>query len=398
MDESKTPAGVEKRLEAMKLKFIELQQCRAEFEGAQKKYEQLLQSAPDAMVFVDREAKIVLVNAQLCGLFGYSEEELIGRDLDCLIPESYRSRHRDNVTLYFEQPRVRPMGTNLTIHGLKKDGAEFPADISLSPIETDRGIIAVAAIRDVTDRKKAEAEKQRLREELAAAEKLSALGRIAANVADEIRNPLTAVGGFARRLRKIADSDKERQYAEYISSEVDRLEGILRDVLSFSRKRSPLLEDHDIRGVLDGALGAFRERCVKQSVTVNKEYGDSAVVRIDKSQVLEAVVKLAANALDAMPGGGTLTVVTDREMVRGVPYVRVRIKDTGEGIPAEKMEKIFEPFFTTRISPKGTGLGLSIAKSIIEEEGGVLRIGSAEKAGTTATLLFPDISNVMHAG
>lgn len=391
MDTLKTKSDVEKRLEGMKLKFIELRNCRQEFERIQKRYEQLLQSAPDAMVFVNKEAKIALVNAQLCALFGYSEEELVGCDLDCLIPERYRSGHRAHVDRYFQQPRVRSMGSNLVIYGRKKDGSEFPADISLSPIETEDGIIAVAAVRDLTERKKAEAEKQRLRERLAEAEKLSALGRIAANVADEIRNPLTAVGGFARRLLKIADSEKERQYAEYISSEVGRIENLLGDVLAFSRKRSPLLGDHDIRMILDEALKAFEERCLHQSITVLRDYGSVAVVRVDKSHVGDAAERLIANALDAMPAGGTLTVITDQEIVNGVPYIRIRIRDTGEGIPVEKTEKIFEPFFTTRISRKGTGLGLTIAKNIVEEEGGIIKIASSEMAGTTVTLLFPDL-------
>jgi len=387
----KTKADVEKRLEGMKLKFIELQNCRQEFEKIRNRYEQLLQSAPDAMVFVNSDAKIVLVNSQLGALFGYSEEELVGCDLDCLIPDHYREVHRTHLERYFQQPRVRSMGSGLLIHGLKKDGSEFPADISLSPIKTEEGMITVAAIRDVTERKKAEDEKQRLRERLAEAEKLSALGRIAANVADEIRNPLTAVGGFARRLLKIADSEKEKQYAEYISSEVGRVENLLNDVLAFSRKRSPLLEDHDIRTILDEALKTFEERLLHQSITVQRDYRNEAVVRVDKSHVRDAVERLIANALDAMPARGTLTVLTEQEIVNGVPYVRARIQDTGEGIPPEKMEKIFEPFFTTRISRKGTGLGLTIAKNIVEEEGGIIRITSTETAGTTVTLLFPDL-------
>ena len=391
MDTIKTKADVEKRLEGMKLKFIELQNCRQEFEKIRNRYEQLLQSAPDAMVFVNSDAKIVLVNSQLGALFGYSEEELVGCDLDCLIPDHYREVHRTHLERYFQQPRVRSMGSGLLIHGLKKDGSEFPADISLSPIKTEEGMITVAAIRDVTERKKAEDEKQRLRERLAEAEKLSALGRIAANVADEIRNPLTAVGGFARRLLKIADSEKEKQYAEYISSEVGRVENLLNDVLAFSRKRSPLLEDHDIRTILDEALKTFEERLLHQSITVQRDYRNEAVVRVDKSHVRDAVERLIANALDAMPAGGTLTVLTEQEIVNGVPYVRARIQDTGEGIPPEKMEKIFEPFFTTRISRKGTGLGLTIAKNIVEEEGGIIRITSTETAGTTVTLLFPDL-------
>jgi len=385
---------LEKTLAEMRQRSLDMEQCHAEFLNVQKRYEQLLQSAPDAMVFVSRDAKIVLLNAQLATLFGYTEDDLIGRDLDFLIPERFRGRHSENVAQYFEQPRVRPMGTNLTIYGLKKDGSEFPADISLSPLETDGGIVAVGAIRDITERKKAEDEKQRLREQLAEVEKLSALGRIAANVADEIRNPLTAVGGFARRLQKIADSDKERKYAEYIIAEVSRLEGILHDVLAFSRTRSPLLENHDIRSILDNALKTWEDRCRQQSITVQKSYGDGAVIRVDKDQIREAIERLIANALDAMPQIGSLSVLLDRKMVKGAPYIRIRIRDTGEGIPAEKIEKVFEPFFSTRTSRIGTGLGLPIAKSIVEEEGGIIRIESSEGTGTTVSLLFPDLHSL----
>ena len=394
MDGQMTREDFDKALEEMRRKFLELDQCRIEYQGVQKRYEQLLQSAPDAMVFVDRNAKIVLVNAQLGSLFGYTEEELTDMDLDCLVPVRYRGRHRENVARYFEQPRVRFMGSDLAIYGLRKDGSEFPADISLSPLETDGGIFAVGAVRDITARKKAEEEKQRLRDQLAEAEKLSALGRIAANVADEIRNPLTTVGGFARRLHRIADSEKEREYAAYIISEVGRLEGVLRDVLAFSRTRSPLLEDHDIREIFDEVLETWEERFGRQAIIVQKRYGGDTVVRVDRTQVSEAIGCIIENAVDAMPRGGTLSIVIDRETVSGAPYVRVKLQDTGEGIPAEKIGKVFEPFFTTKLSPKGTGLGLPIAKRIMEEAGGMVMIKSTQGLGTTVTLLFPDIRKV----
>ena len=394
MDGQMTREDFDKALEEMRRKFLELDQCRIEYQGVQKRYEQLLQSAPDAMVFVDKNAKIVLVNAQLGSLFGYTEEELTDMDLDCLVPVRYRGRHRENVARYFEQPRVRFMGSDLAIYGLRKDGSEFPADISLSPLETDGGIFAVGAVRDITARKKAEEEKQRLRDQLAEAEKLSALGRIAANVADEIRNPLTTVGGFARRLHRIADSEKEREYAAYIISEVGRLEGVLRDVLAFSRTRSPLLEDHDIREIFDEVLETWEERFGRQAIIVQKRYGGDTVVRVDRTQVSEAIGCIIENAVDAMPRGGTLSIVIDRETVSGAPYVRVKLQDTGEGIPAEKIGKVFEPFFTTKLSPKGTGLGLPIAKRIMEEAGGMVMIKSTQGLGTTVTLLFPDIRKV----
>ncbi len=390
MDANKTHEELKKELEDMHLKFLELEQCRIEYQDIRKRYEHILESAPDAMIFVNSEAKIIRINAQFGNLFGYMEDELTGRDLHLLIPERYRSRHRNNMVRYFEEPRTRPMGTNLMIYGLKKDGSEFPADISLSPLLTDGELLTVAAVRDITERKKAEEERQRLRDQLAQAEKISALGRIAANVADEIRNPLTSVGGFSRRLQKIADTEKEKEYAAFITSEVAKIEGLLRAILAFSHTRSPLLENHDIREIIDGVLKPWEERLRQQSIEASKSCQEGAVVRVDGTQILEAIDSIIANAVEAMPHGGSLSISTDRETIGGMSYIRVMISDTGKGIPSEKIGRIFEPFFTTKVLPKGAGLGLSIAKKIIEEEGGRIRIDSAEGTGTTVTLLFPD--------
>ncbi len=391
METNKTREELEKELEEMQLKFLELEKCRIEFQKIQKRYEHVLQSAPDAIIFVNREAEIIRINAQFGDLFGYKEEELLGRDLHLLIPERYRSSHRGNIARYFDQPRVRLMGTNLIIYGLKKDGSEFPVDISLSPLVTDGELFTIAAVRDITERKKAEEEKQRLREQLSQAEKISALGRIAASIADEIRNPLTSVGGFARRLQKIADTEKEREYSAFIISEVGKIEGLLRAILAFSHTRSPLLEDIDIQGIIDEALGSWQERIRQQNITVGKSYREAAVVRVDRSQIREAIDSIIANAIEAMPDGGSLSIDTDQEIIKGAAHIRVKIRDTGRGIPSEKIGRIFEPFFTTKVLPKGAGLGLSIAKKIIEEEGGTIRLDSAEGAGTTVTLLFPDV-------
>lgn len=394
MDIGKTQEELAKELQDMQEEFIELESCRLEFQTIRKRYEHLLQSAPDAMIFVNMEAKIIRINAQFGNLFGYTEEELRGKDLHILIPERYRSHHRNNIASYFEQPRARPMGSDLIIYGLKKDGSEFPADISLSPLLTDGELFTVAAVRDITDRRKAEEERQRLRDQVAQAEKISALGRIAAKVSDEIRNPLTSVGGFARRLQKIADTDKEREYADFITSEVGKIENLLRAILAFSHTRSPLLEDHDIREIIDEALGSWEERVRRQTITLSKSYREAAVVRIDRTQVREAIDAILANAIEAMPEGGSLSIHTDQEIIKGASYIRVIIKDTGGGIPPEKLDRIFEPFFTTKVLPKGAGLGLSIARKIIEEEGGIIRVDSAAGSGTTVTLLFPAIGTV----
>jgi PAS domain S-box-containing protein len=554
----KTKAQFMRELEEMRAELAQLDRCRLEFQSAQKKYETLLESAPDAMVFVNRGGTIVLCNAQFEKLFGYSVEELIGKNLDMLVPERYRHRHGQHIEEFFSRPRTRPMGMELQIYGLKKDGSEFPADISLSPLDAEGELLVTAAIRDITERKNAEeriernyhvqrvisavlrvsletvsleeqldrtleliftvpglalesrgfiylvgdepdilvlkapmelpesprpvcdrvpfgqclcgqaaldrvpvyadafdarheirdqgdfphghycipivsgqkalglinvfvreghqrteeeenfllavadtlagiierrsadAEKERLREQLAQGEKFAALGRIAANIADELRNPLTSVGGFARLLhKKSEDGTKEKEYAGFIVTEVERLEKILRNVLALSRDTVLPAERHNLNEIIDAVLAMYEEKSPPGQIHIVKSYGRIPPLPIDKGHVREAIRNLVENGIDAMPAGGTLTVITDGVEVKGIPYLSVKISDTGSGIPEENMKMIFEPFFTTKVQPKGTGLGLPIAKKIIEDHGGFMQVDSEEGKGSAFTLFFP---------
>jgi two-component system NtrC family sensor kinase len=222
------------------------------------------------------------------------------------------------------------------------------------------------------------------------AEKLASLGRLTADVAHEIRNPLSSIGGFARRLSKVACDEKEKGYADIIRCEVDRLEKILRDVLAFSREVRVHLQKHDIESVVKDILLVFEDMCKEQNIDVEMKIDKNIPpILIDIEQVRRAIDNLIINAIDSMPRSGTLTITAGMEDVQNVSYVFLRVSDTGQGIPEEKLPLIFEPFFSTKEIGHGTGLGLSITRKIIEEHGGFIGAESVVAKGSTFSLYFP---------
>ncbi len=221
-------------------------------------------------------------------------------------------------------------------------------------------------------------------------EKLSALGRLTANVAHEIRNPITVIGGFAEKLKKsISLETQEREFLDLISIEAKRLEDILREVLLFSSKPFFKKEKNDINKIIIESLHIYRDIFEKGSITVQMNLGNITQIYIDKRQVMNGIDNLISNAVDAMPDGGTLTIATKEKVLSEKNYVTVEITDTGVGISEENMLMIFEPFFTTKVTKKETGLGLPITKKIVEGHGGFMKVDSKVGRGSTFTLYFP---------
>lgn len=234
-------------------------------------------------------------------------------------------------------------------------------------------------------------ELKRMQDKLIRAEKLSALGRLTSDVAHEIRNPLTVIGGFARRLEKrLPENEKEKEYAGIIVSEVARLELILKDILAFSREAKHHQSHTNLNDILTETGEAIADLCKEKGVRSTIEAAPhlpSCVV--DRDQVRQAVNNLVQNAIEAMPAGGTLTLRTRSMEDNGVPYTVIDVADTGVGIPKEKTARIFEPFYSRKEIGQGTGLGLSICKKILEEHRGVIKVDSTPGEGSVFSLCFP---------
>jgi two-component system NtrC family sensor kinase len=234
---------------------------------------------------------------------------------------------------------------------------------------------------------------KKYQDKLVQAEKLAALGRLTADLAHEIRNPLTAIGGFARRLYKGAESEKEKERAEVIISEVHRLEKILKEVLTFSRDARSHLGKHHLDEFVYDVVNMYEYICIEQSVSVEVMIEKNLPpVLIDKDQVKQALTNLITNALDVMPRGGTLKIMAGNEDLNDVRYVFLKVSDTGQGIDEDNLSRIFEPFYTTKKTGHGTGLGLSITRKIVEEHGGFIKAERNPGEGSTFSLYFPQQS------
>jgi signal transduction histidine kinase len=244
-------------------------------------------------------------------------------------------------------------------------------------------------------------ELQKVHGRLIQVEKLSELGRLAADVAHEIRNPLMSIGGFAKRLdNKLSQAKnekecirlvkQEKQYSEIIISEVERLEIILRDVLTFSKDVEYKTEYQEINIIVEESLKTFTEICKEQSIHIEEKL-DASLPRIliDKGQIRQAVNNFISNAIDVMPHGGTIKIKTSMEELNAVNFVTLEVADTGHGIPEEELTMIFEPFYSSKDIGMGTGLGLSICKKIMDEHNGLIRVESELDIGTSFKLLFP---------
>jgi PAS domain S-box-containing protein len=367
----------------------ELQQQNAERELAVQKlretetlFRSLLESAPDAMVIVDSDGIITLVNSQTEKLFGYEREELLGQPVERLVPASLKERHQHHRVLFSKNPHVRPMGTGMELFAVRRDGSEFPVEISLSPIDTGREVLMSAAIRDITERKQAE----RLLQDK---ERLATLGTTAAVFAHEIGNPLNGISTSLQIVKSILEtSDKInpalQETLDIAFQEVQRLTNLLADYRTFARPQRLNLRPADMSEIIDEVLSAQMQSYRATKITLETQLEKVPGMLVDREKIKQVILNLCKNAVEAMPEGGTLTVKT----TPSEQGIVLEVIDTGEGIPDGV--DVFQLFRTTK--PEGSGLGLPIVQQIISEHKGTIKYRSKIGKGTTFTIVLPVVA------
>jgi PAS domain S-box-containing protein len=354
------------------------QALTAEIERVHHFQERLIQTSQDGIIANDRDGNIILFNEGAENILGYRQEEVIG-----IIPvqQIYGPGGARAVKKALHGPTHGGPGRLIHFEAevINKTGEAIPIEISASLVFEDGEEVAIVGFfRDLRERRA-------LQERVLQAERLAVLGRMAAHIGHEIKNPLMVIGGFARQLLrdKSPDPAKLLEKLHIIADEVARLEEFLVEVGSYARLSEPHKQPGDLNALIKETCRRLEPILQERGLTLHLDLApDLPTVHFDAGHLRQTVLNVAKNGLEAMGRGGVLTIVSGLQDGR----VLVRFKDTGPGIPPEMMARLFTPFATTK--PKGSGLGLAISRKIMEAHGGEIILECPPEGGTLVTLGF----------
>jgi PAS domain S-box-containing protein len=346
--------------------------------------------------FPDREAHFRFANRAFCRIIGYSFEELLAMSLFQVIHPEDMPAIMDR---YRRQLNGETMGDTYEIRLVRKNGVPITVFFT-GALSTHQGRVAtVGFVRDITARKQ-------LQESFYLSQRLASIGKLAAEIAHEINNPLTSVLTFNKLIEKIVRQKpfpveripELQDYVNFVNAEAGRCTEIARNLLNFSRSSEIHTRQNDLHDILEKTLGILRHCAEINNIEIKMNYGsDIPLIQCDFSRIQQAIMNILWNAIEAMPNGGTLTVSTSFEAQplcselckAGKNMIQVTITDSGAGIARDDLGFVFEPFFSTKKEKSGVGLGLSVAYGIIRQHNGMIQVQSELGRGTSFMIQFP---------
>jgi PAS domain S-box-containing protein len=404
-----------KRTEREAVQLVASEQAARAEVDVEKRYRKLLEAAPDAILEVDRQGRIVLVNLQAERLFGYTRSELLGNRIEFLIPDRFRGRHPGHRDTFFEHPIMRPMGTGLELYARRADGSEFAVDVTLSPYDSDGTGRVICVVRDVTERKRSEEQiqtlnqhlEQRTAELIATNKELELRNRevervnrlkdaFLASMSHELRTPLNSIIGFSDLLAEQGAANfnpKQKRFLGHIQQGSRHLLELINDILDLSKIEAGHLElkyeDFEVSHAVAEVVATVRPIAAAKNIQFDTAVTGELFLYADRLRFKQVLYNLLSNAIKFTAAGGRVSIESSDEQGN----LRFCVADTGIGIPAGEQEAIFESFHqvgtTTKGVREGTGLGLAITKRLVEQHGGSIWVKSELGKGSRFFFTLP---------
>jgi PAS domain S-box-containing protein len=380
--------------------------------STERRFRNLLEAAPDAILEVDADGRIVLANQSAEKVFGYTREELYSLRVEDLVPAALRGGHSRQRDSYAANPQMRPMGSGLDLEAQRKDGSLIPVEISLSPNRVEDGVRVIAVVRDITARKQTEQRLRAVQEqytaELAAKnEQLEARNRdveranrlkseFLASMSHELRTPLHTIIGFSELLTEEVDgslNEKQKRFLGHVLQDSRHLLQLINEILDISKIEAGKLEllvgTFDFAACLAEVMAGIHQQAAAKSIHLENKSTFRDAIFADRLRLKEILYNLLSNAVKFTPNGGSVWVES-QTLENGL---EISVCDTGMGIAESEQDSIFDKFYqvgsTTKGTREGTGLGLPITKKLVELHGGKIRVASKPGQGSRFTFTLP---------
>ena len=372
-------------------------QTEEELKERESTFQTLLESASEGIVIVSEQGVIKMVNARLLSLFGYSRNELLGQAIEMLVPPRWAKQHREDRIRFVEQPINRPMGTALDIIAQCKDGSEIRVDISLSHIYTRQGLIVMAFIADVSERRQIEKDLARARDQAMEASRLKS--EFLATMSHEIRTPMNSIIGISELLLETGLNNEQEKLARLVKDAGANLLNIINDILDTSKIEAGKLHleyiDFDLWSEIETVTTMMKTKAEEKQIALIAQVASDVPRRVhgDPGRLRQVLINLLSNAIKFTLEGTVELHIALENMDARQATVFFSVKDTGVGIPASVQSQLFQPFVqadgsTTR-KFGGTGLGLAICRKLLELMDGKIGVKSQEGKGSTFWFTVP---------